>query len=141
MARHIRRMDASARRCGSACRDLNDRIVGRIAPGCHRRAPRLRLGPASHRRGPARPVGPRRSDFRHTEIGPQGPLEGMQAIVAVASGGPEAGAESGFVTGYMRQVPGVIGVADVSFATTDRLVLDAAASLAAAEAKVRALTA
>jgi hypothetical protein len=41
----------------------------------------------------------------------------------------------------MRQVPGVIGVADVSFATADRIVLGAAASLAAAEAKVRALAA
>jgi FMN-dependent NADH-azoreductase len=32
MARHILRIDASARRCGSVCRDLNDRIVDRIAP-------------------------------------------------------------------------------------------------------------
>jgi FMN-dependent NADH-azoreductase len=68
-------------------------------------------------------------------------LEGKRAIVTVASGGTEAGSERGFVTGCMRQVPGLIGVADVSFATADRIVLGAAASLAAAEAKVRALTA
>lgn len=79
--------------------------------------------------------------FRYTEAGPQGLLEGKRAIVTVASGGTEAGSEIDFATGYMRHVLGFLGITDVTFVTADRLAIDTAASLAAAEAQVAALAA
>ena len=77
--------------------------------------------------------------FRYTEAGPQGLLEGKRAIVAVASGGTEAGSDVDFATGYVRQVLGFIGIHDVEFVTADRLSLDAEGTLKAAEAQVEAL--
>lgn len=77
--------------------------------------------------------------FRYTEAGPQGLLTAKRAIVAVASGGTEAGSEIDFATGYLRHVLGFIGITDVSFVTADRLMLDPEATLASAAAQVAAL--
>jgi FMN-dependent NADH-azoreductase len=79
--------------------------------------------------------------FRYTEAGPRGLLTGKRAIVAVASGGTEAGSDLDFATGYLRHVLGFMGIADVSLVTADRLMLDAEASLAAAARQVEALAA
>jgi FMN-dependent NADH-azoreductase len=63
--------------------------------------------------------------FRYSEYGPKGLLEGKRAIVAVASGGTEAGSDIDFASGYIRHVLGFIGITDVEFVTADRLMMDA----------------
>jgi FMN-dependent NADH-azoreductase len=77
--------------------------------------------------------------FRYTETGPQGLLTGKRAIVAVASGGTEAGSEIDFATGYIRHVLGFIGITDVAFVTADRLMLDAEGTLRSAHDQIEAL--
>ncbi len=79
--------------------------------------------------------------FQYTETGPKGLLEGKRAIVAVASGGTEAGSEVDFATGYIRHVLGFIGIHDVAFVTADRLMVDAEAAMATAHAQLDALAA
>ncbi|MEM9343261.1 MAG: NAD(P)H-dependent oxidoreductase [Pseudomonadota bacterium] len=79
--------------------------------------------------------------FKYTETGPQGLLEGKRAIVAVASGGTQAGSDIDFATGYIRHVLGFIGITEVEFVNADRLMVDADASLQAAEAQVNAIAA
>lgn len=79
--------------------------------------------------------------FRYTENGPVGLLEGKRAIVVITSGGTPAGAEVDFASGYMRHVLGFIGIKDVEIVAADRLMLDAEASLNAANAQVEALSA
>ena len=77
--------------------------------------------------------------FKYTEYGPQGLLEGKRAIIAVASGGTEAGSDVDFASGYMRHVLSFIGITNVDFVTADRLMLDAEGTMQAAEAQVEAL--
>ena len=79
--------------------------------------------------------------FKYSEYGPKGLLEGKRAIVAVASGGTEAGSEIDFATGYIRHVLGFIGITDVTLVTADRLMVDAEATLKSADAQVEALAA
>lgn len=79
--------------------------------------------------------------FRYTETGPKGLLEGKRAIIAVASGGTEAGSDIDFATGYMRHVLGFIGITDVTFVTADRMSQDPEATLATAHAQIDALAA
>lgn len=79
--------------------------------------------------------------FRYTETGPEGLLTGKRAIVAVASGGTEAGSEIDFATGYIRHVLSFIGITEVDFVAADRLMLDPEATLKAAHAQVEALAA
>ena len=77
--------------------------------------------------------------FRYTETGPQGLLTVKRAIVAVASGGTEAGSEIDFATGYIRHVLGFIGITEVEFVTADRLMLDAEGSLRHAHDQIETL--
>ena len=77
--------------------------------------------------------------FRYSAEGPIGLLEGKRAIVAVASGGTEAGSDIDFATGYIRHVLGFIGITDVVFVKADRLMIDAEATLASASQQVAAL--
>ncbi|TBX19898.1 FMN-dependent NADH-azoreductase [Nioella sediminis] len=77
--------------------------------------------------------------FRYSEAGPEGLMTGKRAIVAVASGGTEAGSEIDFATGYIRHVLGFIGITDVTFVTADRLALDMDATLNAAHSQIDAL--
>ena len=77
--------------------------------------------------------------FRYTENGPKGLLDGKRAVVAVASGGTEAGSEIDFATGYVRHVLSFVGIHDVEFVTADRLMIDAEATLKSADAQVAAL--
>jgi FMN-dependent NADH-azoreductase len=80
-----------------------------------------------------------RETFAYSETGPRGLLEGKRAIVTVASGGTAMGSEIDFATGYVKHVLGFIGITDVVFVAADKLMLDAEASRAAAEAQVEAL--
>jgi len=79
--------------------------------------------------------------FQYTETGPKGLLEGKRAIVAVASGGTEAGSDIDFATGYIRHVLGFIGITDVDFVTADRLMIDAEGTIAKAHGQIAALAA
>ncbi len=79
--------------------------------------------------------------FQYSEYGPKGLLEGKRAIVAVASGGTEAGSDIDFATGYIRHVLGFIGITDVEFVTADRLMVDADGTMAKALEQVEALPA
>ncbi|ABD53677.1 FMN-dependent NADH-azoreductase [Jannaschia sp. CCS1] len=79
--------------------------------------------------------------FQYTETGPKGLLEGKRAIVAVASGGTEAGSDIDFATGYMRHVLGFIGITDVTFVTADRLMVDPDAAHKTAQTQIEALAA
>lgn len=79
--------------------------------------------------------------FRYSEAGPVGLLEGKRAIVTVASGGTEVGSDIDFATNYLRHVLGFIGITDVSFVSADRMMIDADASMARAQAQIHALSA
>jgi len=79
--------------------------------------------------------------FRYTENGPVGLLEGKRAVIAVASGGTEVGSQIDFASGYLRHVLGFIGIHDVEIVAADRLMLDAEASHAKADAAIAALAA
>lgn len=79
--------------------------------------------------------------FRYTETGPKGLLESKRAIIAVASGGVEAGSAVDFATGYMRQVLSFLGIQDVEIIAADRLVKDADGALARAEDAITKLKA
>lgn len=79
--------------------------------------------------------------FAYSEDGPKGLLTNKSAVVAVASGGTQAGSEIDFATGYIRHILGFIGITDVTFVTADRLAIDADATLKSANAQVAALAA
>lgn len=79
--------------------------------------------------------------FQYTANGPEGLLTGKRAVVAVASGGTEAGSEIDFATGYIRHVLGFLGISDVTFVAADRLMVDAEAAMRTAQAQVDALDA
>ena len=79
--------------------------------------------------------------FRYTESGPVGLFEGKRAIIAVTSGGTEAGSALDFATGFARHVLGFIGIHDVTVVAADRLMVDAAASMATAKEAIATLEA
>ena len=79
--------------------------------------------------------------FRYTEAGPEGLLAGKRAIVAMASGGTEAGSAIDFATPYLRHVLGFIGITEVELVRADRLAFDAEGTLKAAQQQVAGLAA
>ena len=79
--------------------------------------------------------------FQYSAEGPKGLLTGKRAIIAVASGGTEAGSEMEFASGYIRHVLGFLGITDVAFVTADRLAIDPDGTIEAAHDQVAALAA
>lgn len=79
--------------------------------------------------------------FRYTAEGPQGLLTGKRAILALTSGGTEAGSEIDFALRYMEHVLGFIGITEVETIAADRLAIDAEATLKTARARVEQLAA
>ncbi|WP_424976277.1 FMN-dependent NADH-azoreductase [Dinoroseobacter sp. S124A] len=79
--------------------------------------------------------------FQYTAEGPKGLLEGKRAILAIASGGTEVGSQIDFATEYMKHVLGFIGIHEVEIVAADRLMVDAEASHAKADAAIEALAA
>ena len=79
--------------------------------------------------------------FRYTPEGPVGLLEGKRAVIAVASGGTEAGSDVDFATGYLRHVMGFIGIHEVEFVTADRMMVDPDAARAKADGQIAAIAA
>lgn len=79
--------------------------------------------------------------FRYEETGPIGLLEGKRAIIAVASGGTQAGSDIDFATTYLRHVLGFIGITEVEIVAADALSIDAEGALAKAQSQIEALAA
>jgi FMN-dependent NADH-azoreductase len=79
--------------------------------------------------------------FHYTENGPVGMLEGKRAIIAVASGGTQAGSDIDFATTYLRHVLGFIGITDVELVAADQLSMDAEGSMARAKSAIADLAA
>ncbi len=79
--------------------------------------------------------------FRYTETGPVGLLEGKRAIIAVASGGTQAGSDIDFATTYLRHVLGFIGITEVEIVAADAMSIDAEGALAKAQDQIKALAA
>ncbi len=79
--------------------------------------------------------------FKYSEAGPVGLLKGKRATIVISSGGTEAGSEIDFATPYLKHVLGFIGVHDVDVVAADRLMVDADASMAKADAAINALAA
>jgi len=79
--------------------------------------------------------------FRYTETGPQGLLEGKRAILAVASGGTEAGSAIDFATPYMKHALAFIGITDVDIIAADQLMKDGPEKTVAAHERIARLAA
>ncbi|MGR3760831.1 FMN-dependent NADH-azoreductase [Roseobacteraceae bacterium NS-SX3] len=79
--------------------------------------------------------------FRYTDSGPVGLLEGKRAIIAMASGGTQAGSDIDFATTYLRHMLGFLGITDVEIVAADALALDAEGTLARARDEIEALAA
>ena len=79
--------------------------------------------------------------FRYSETGPEGLLTGKRAIIAVASGGTQAGSDIDFATTYLRHVLGFIGITEVELVAADQLAQDADGSMARAKSALAALAA
>ena len=79
--------------------------------------------------------------FAYTEEGPAGLLEGKRAIIAVASGGTEAGSAIDFASGYLRHMLGFMGITEVEIVAADTLAIDEGAALAKAKSQIEALAA
>lgn len=79
--------------------------------------------------------------FSYTENGPIGLLEGKRAIIAVASGGTQAGSDIDFATTYLRHVLGFIGITDVELVAADQLSMDSEGSMERAKSAIAALAA
>ncbi|KZY32156.1 FMN-dependent NADH-azoreductase [Roseovarius sp. HI0049] len=74
--------------------------------------------------------------FKYTEEGPAGLLTGKRVIVALASGGTQAGSEIDHATPYLKFILGFMGITDVTVIAADRLAVDAEASMDKALAQV-----
>jgi FMN-dependent NADH-azoreductase len=79
--------------------------------------------------------------FKYSETGPVGLLTGKRAIIAVASGGTQAGSDIDFATTYLRHVLGFIGITDVELVAADQLSMDEVGSMARAKTAIKALAA
>lgn len=73
--------------------------------------------------------------FRYAEAGPQGLLEGKEALVFATRGGRYAGTAGDLQTQYLRNVLGFMGITDVDFVYAEGLSMgDAARAAGLAEA-------
>lgn len=79
--------------------------------------------------------------FAYSETGPKGLLEGKKATIIISSGGTESGSAIDFATPYLTHVLGFIGITDVDVVAADRLMVDADASMAKADAAIQGLAA
>lgn len=78
--------------------------------------------------------------FKYTSEGPVGLLDGKKAYVAVASGGTKVDSNIDFMTPWLRQFLGFIGITDVEVIEASALMgSDADAKIEAAKAKIKAI--
>jgi FMN-dependent NADH-azoreductase len=67
--------------------------------------------------------------FRYTEHGPQGLIADRPVYMVMASGGVPFGSPVDFASGYLKQVLGFIGIADVRLIGADGVASDAGAAM------------
>jgi FMN-dependent NADH-azoreductase len=79
--------------------------------------------------------------FKYTDNGPVGLLDGKRATIVISSGGTESGSPIDFATPYLKHVLGFVGVHKVDVVAADRLMLDADASMAKADAAIEKIAA
>ncbi|MDA7423611.1 FMN-dependent NADH-azoreductase [Thalassococcus lentus] len=79
--------------------------------------------------------------FEYTADGPRGLLKGKRAILVVASGGTEVDSPIDFATPWLRHVMNFIGIEDVQVVRSDKLMVDADASMQRAVNDIAALAA
>ncbi len=70
--------------------------------------------------------------FRYTENGPVGLLQDKSADIVITTGGVPLGSPVDFLSGYLKQVFGFIGIGDVNMIAADQMNVDADASFARA---------
>ena len=74
--------------------------------------------------------------FRYTEDGPVGLLADKRADIVITTGGAPLDSQVDFVSGYLRQVFGFIGIDDVTIIGADRMNSDSDASIARARQQI-----
>jgi FMN-dependent NADH-azoreductase len=70
--------------------------------------------------------------FRYTANGPVGLLAGKRADIVITTGGAPLESPVDFVSGYLRQVFGFVGITDINIIGADRMNLDSGESLSRA---------
>ena len=74
--------------------------------------------------------------FRYTSDGPEGLLVGKRVDIVITTGGAPLGSSADFVSGYLRQVFGFIGIDQINIIGADKMNVDAEASFAGALAQI-----
>ena len=74
--------------------------------------------------------------FRYTSEGPVGLLDGKRADIVITTGGVPLGSPADFLSGYLRQIFGFIGIDELDIIAADRMNVDAEASFASAVDKI-----
>ena len=70
--------------------------------------------------------------FRYTSDGAEGLLKGKRVDIVITTGGAPLESPLDFVSGYLRQVFGFIGIDEINIVGADKMNVDAEASFAAA---------
>ncbi len=79
--------------------------------------------------------------FRYTADGPVGLLKDKSADIVITTGGVPLGSPVDFLSGYLKQVFGFIGIDDVAMIAADQMNVDADASFARALEQIENLDA
>lgn len=79
-----------------------------------------------------------RLTFRYTENGPEGLLENKKAYVVVVSGGTQLDSDYDFISPWVRQVLGFMGIDDVTFIDASGLAMNQEQVLNQANAAIAA---
>lgn len=74
--------------------------------------------------------------FRYSSHGPIGLLEGKRADIIITTGGVPLESPVDFVSGYLRQVFGFIGIEDINIMGADQMNVDTEASFARAISEI-----
>ncbi len=80
-----------------------------------------------------------RATFRYSEEGSQGLLRDKHGILVITSGGTRLGSDSDYVSDYLRQFLGFLGIRQVDIVAADGIAEDWQASLADARRQIDAL--
>ncbi len=74
--------------------------------------------------------------FRYSANGPEGQLKSKRADIIITTGGVPLASPVDFVSGYLKQVFGFIGIKDVHIVGADQMNVDAEASFAKARSEI-----
>lgn len=74
--------------------------------------------------------------FQYTEQGPQGLIEDKPVTIVITTGGTPVNSDMDFVSGYLRQVLGFIGIRNITVIAADKLSVDAEQSISNASVQI-----